>query len=241
MGWSTREVADLAGTTLKSVRHYHDVGLLDEPERTSNGYKQYGITHLVRLLQIRRLTDLGFSLAQIAAMGDSREHPEQALRTLDAELAATIERLQRARVELAMILRDSVPMDLPPEFADAAKELSTIDRTFVTFASTVLTPSALDAYGHMLRNTPQTATDREFDTLPADADEGTRIDLADRMAPHVLDLTVHYPELFDGTSTSIGPQRASRAFAVALKDLYNAAQVDVMQRVALQLDPENTA
>ncbi|MBE1592289.1 putative MFS family arabinose efflux permease [Nonomuraea angiospora] len=31
LGWSTREVAELAGTTLKTVRHYHDIGLLEEP------------------------------------------------------------------------------------------------------------------------------------------------------------------------------------------------------------------
>ncbi|WP_433560110.1 MerR family DNA-binding transcriptional regulator [Pseudonocardia xinjiangensis] len=28
MAWSTRELADLAGTTVRAVRHYHDVGLL---------------------------------------------------------------------------------------------------------------------------------------------------------------------------------------------------------------------
>jgi DNA-binding transcriptional MerR regulator len=88
MAWSTREIAALAGTSLRAVRHYHDVGLLDEPERHNNGYKQYGVAHLVRVLRIKRLTDLGFSLPQITAMGDTDDHPEQALHTLDAELAA---------------------------------------------------------------------------------------------------------------------------------------------------------
>jgi DNA-binding transcriptional MerR regulator len=236
MGWSTREVADLAGTTLKSVRHYHDVGLLDEPERTSNGYKQYGVRHLVRLLQIGRLTDLGFSLAQIAALGDSREHPEQALRTLDAELEATIERLQRARTELAIILRDSVPTDLPAEFADAAAELSEPDRTFVSFATTILTPSALDAYGELIRNTPRTSTDTEFQSLPRDADEATRIDLADRMAPHIQDLTMRYPGLFDANTSALGKERATRAFAVAVEELYNPAQHDVLRRISVILN-----
>ena len=47
-----------------------EVRLLEEPERRANGYKQYGVSHLVRLLRIKRLVDLGFSLSQIAAMGD---------------------------------------------------------------------------------------------------------------------------------------------------------------------------
>jgi DNA-binding transcriptional MerR regulator len=122
MGWSTREIAELAGTSLRAVRHYHDVGLLDEPARRANGYKQYGVAHLARVLRIKRLTDLGFSLPQISAMGDTDDHPEQALRILDAELAASIERLQRVRVDLGSILRQAVLTDLPPEIASAAAD-----------------------------------------------------------------------------------------------------------------------
>ncbi len=112
MAWSTRQVAELAGTTVKAVRHYHKVGLLEEPERDTNGYKRYGVPHLVRLLRIRRLSDLGVSLPQIAAMGDADEHPQEALRLLDAELAAAVDRIQRVRAELALILRQSLPTDL---------------------------------------------------------------------------------------------------------------------------------
>ncbi len=109
MAWSTRELAELAGTTLRAVRHYHEVGLLPEPERRPNGYKSYAVVHLVRLLRITRLRELGFSVAQIAEMGDTQEHPAEALQSLDAELAATIKRLQRIRVELALILRRELP------------------------------------------------------------------------------------------------------------------------------------
>ena len=130
MGWSTSQLADLAGTTLRTIRHYHDVGLLAEPERKANGYKSYGVTHLVRVLRIKRLTDLGLSLTQIAELGDEDEHPGTALRELDAELAATIERLQRIRVELALILRQEAPTDLPPDIAATVAEanLSPQDR-----------------------------------------------------------------------------------------------------------------
>ncbi|MCQ6248646.1 MerR family transcriptional regulator [Streptomyces malaysiensis] len=109
MSWSTREIAELAGTSLRAVRHYHEVGLLEEPERRVNGYKQYGVPHLVRLLRIKRLVDLGFSLNQIAETVDEGEHPGRALRTLDAELAATVERLQRARLELTTLIEQRAP------------------------------------------------------------------------------------------------------------------------------------
>ncbi|GAA2582030.1 hypothetical protein GCM10010424_29910 [Streptomyces lienomycini] len=44
MAWSTREMAELAGVSLRAVRHCHDIRLLEEPERRSNGYKQYGVS-----------------------------------------------------------------------------------------------------------------------------------------------------------------------------------------------------
>lgn len=97
MAWSTRQLAELAGTTLKTVRHYHAIGLLPEPERRVNGYKQYGAAHLVRLLRIRRLVDLGIPLARIGEMIDDPGSGEDALRALDDELGEQIARLQRAR------------------------------------------------------------------------------------------------------------------------------------------------
>lgn len=120
MGWSTRELADLVGTSLRTVRHYHDVGLLGEPERRPNGYKSYGVAHLVRVLQIKRLTGLGLSLKQIAEMDEADENQQEALRALDAELAATIDRLQGVRDELAQIFSSEIAADLPREFGAAA-------------------------------------------------------------------------------------------------------------------------
>ncbi|WP_258017589.1 MerR family transcriptional regulator [Streptomyces noursei] len=168
MAWSTREIAELAGTSLRAVRHYHEVGLLDEPVRRANGYKQYGVAHLVRLLRIKRLVDLGFSLSQIAEMGDADDHPGEALRALDAELAATIGRLQRARMELGFILKKSVPADLPPEFATAAAgtPLPEAERSFVTVMSRVLGPKGIAAYAELLRNPVEDPAGDAFHNCP---------------------------------------------------------------------------
>lgn len=117
--WSTREVAELAGTSLRTVRHYHDVGLLNEPARRSNGYKTYGVEHLVRLVWIRRMTGLGFSLAQIAAM-DTDGVDDDAAAELDAKLAADIERLQAIREDLRALRTSTAPSDLPPGLSAVA-------------------------------------------------------------------------------------------------------------------------
>lgn len=131
VAWSTRELAELAGTTVESVRYYHQLGLLDEPERLGNGYMQYEVRHLVRLLQITRLTELGVPLAQIEAIVSTDDDPQGALRTIDAELAATIERLQRIRRELAAILQHGTSASLPEGFAEAGRDLSAADQSLL--------------------------------------------------------------------------------------------------------------
>ncbi len=62
------QVAALVGVTPKTVRHYHQIGLLPEPPRTANGYRVYGVAEVVRLKLIRRLKAVGLSLDDIAAI-----------------------------------------------------------------------------------------------------------------------------------------------------------------------------
>ncbi len=234
MGWSTRELAELAGTSLRSVRHYHDIGLLTEPERRSNGYKSYGVAHLVRVLQIRRLTGLGLSLKQIAEMDEANEDPREALRALDAELVGTIERLQRVRDELGQILASEVAADMPPEFGSAAvnMELSDTDRSLAFVMSRVLGPVGLQAFIGMFLDQQDRDLDHELENLAADADEQTRVDLAARMALHTRKLYADHPGMLNSTADAPrGQQFAERTVAQALLDLFNPAQLDVLIRV----------
>ncbi|MEU8873002.1 MerR family transcriptional regulator [Streptomyces javensis] len=244
MAWSTREIAELAGTSLRAVRHYHEVGLLEEPERRANGYKQYGVPHLVRLLRIKRLTDLGFSLSQIALMGEADGLPEEILRSLDAELASTIQRLQRTRVELGLYLRQSVPSELPPEFAQAIAQvdLSDADRSFLVVLSRVVGPRRLRAYAEMYRSHPDDPVTSEFDTLPAEADERTRQDVAERLAPYVRGLWAEHPGLnAPHPDDPYSARVIGRTMDKARRDLYNPAQLDVIRRTRhlLRTPPQN--
>ena len=74
--------------------HYHDVGLLPSPPRNSNGYKNYGVSHLTLLLRIRRLVELGAPLSEIRHLDFAdMQHQEsdeytQKLRELDEKRQA---------------------------------------------------------------------------------------------------------------------------------------------------------
>lgn len=65
MEWSVQQIARIAGTTSRTLRHYDDVGLL-KPSRTGvNGYRFYDQASLVRLQRLL-LRDLGLGLPAIA-------------------------------------------------------------------------------------------------------------------------------------------------------------------------------
>lgn len=231
VAWSTSQLAELAGTTLKAVRHYHQVGLLDEPERAANGYKKYGVPHLVRLLQIKRLVDLGVPLAQIATIGQAEDGPEEALKLLDAELAQSIEKLQRVRAELAVILRHRAPAELPSGFSSVGRDLSEADRSLIMIYSRIFDDASMDDLRTMMQRAPRTAEDREFDALAADADEATRRDLAERFAPQIRSMQEQYPWMRGpGLTARRGAASAQSTVVQAMADLYNPAQLDVMRR-----------
>lgn len=54
-----------AGIGLETVRYYERIGLLEEPMRTTSGYRVYGPEDLSRLMFIKRAKALGFSLDDI--------------------------------------------------------------------------------------------------------------------------------------------------------------------------------
>lgn len=64
--WSIQEIARLAGTTSRTLRHYGDIGLLPPSRIAHNGYRHYDGQALVRLQRILLLRELGLGLPQIA-------------------------------------------------------------------------------------------------------------------------------------------------------------------------------
>jgi DNA-binding transcriptional MerR regulator len=98
------EVAALAGVSTRAVRHYHQRGLLPEPARLANGYREYTLPDVVTLARIRRLTELGLSLDEVRdALGDTRDLREILL-DLDADLAEEERRLRARRARLAELI-----------------------------------------------------------------------------------------------------------------------------------------
>lgn len=192
------ELAELAGTSTRTVRHYHRIGLLAEPERDESGYRRYGAADVVRLVRIRRLRGLGMSLDQIAAAldGQGGGDPGEQLRSLAEQLTDEIERLEQLRSRvLEMAASNSLDdpaaawgealsergiltsaSDLPPGEAAAASLLDSLHRDgihgVIADSSAVLSdPAVAEQLGGLLRRfqaLPDDASDEEVNALAAD-------------------------------------------------------------------------
>jgi DNA-binding transcriptional MerR regulator len=62
------ELADRTGLSNRTIRHYDEIGLLHPSGRTEGGFRLYTDTDLARLLIIRRMKPLGFTLEQMAEL-----------------------------------------------------------------------------------------------------------------------------------------------------------------------------
>ncbi len=67
MSYTVQQLADLAGVSVRTLRHYDDISLLS-PARETNGYRVYGEAELLRLQQILFFRELELPLEEIATM-----------------------------------------------------------------------------------------------------------------------------------------------------------------------------
>jgi DNA-binding transcriptional MerR regulator len=109
------QLAAYAGVTVRAVRHYHQIGLLPEPDRDASGYRRYGAAAVVSLIKIRTLADAGVPLAQVGQMlqADAPAFAE-AVHRIDSHLREEIERLETSRQQIAQLAAGD-SLALPPE------------------------------------------------------------------------------------------------------------------------------
>ena len=109
------ELAAYAGVTTRTVRHYHQIGLLPEPERDVSGYRSYDAQAVVELIRIRTLAEAGVPLAHVQGLLEAGEEEfAAAVAGIERRLRAEIRDMQeRRRRILRLAAGDSLA--LPPE------------------------------------------------------------------------------------------------------------------------------
>jgi DNA-binding transcriptional MerR regulator len=95
MEYTVRQLARLAGVSVRTLHYYDETGLLRPARVGSNGYRHYGAAAVLRLQQILLYKELGLSLDEIAAALD--EPGFDLLNALRAHRRALQQRLGRLR------------------------------------------------------------------------------------------------------------------------------------------------
>lgn len=118
------DVADRTGLSLRTIRHYEEVGLLPEAPRTQGGFRLYTEDSVRQLLLVKQMKPLDFTLEEMreilelrarlanprlstrtrAGLLDRLEHYQQ---LADAKLTELEQRLRNAQA-FAAELRDSL-------------------------------------------------------------------------------------------------------------------------------------
>ncbi|MEM9563117.1 MAG: MerR family transcriptional regulator [Actinomycetota bacterium] len=104
------ELGRLAEVSTKTIRYYESIGLLEEPARTSSGYRDYDDEAIERLRFVRDAQATGLSLAEIASVlelkGAGRTSCAHTAALLDRhllDLDRQIEQLYQARTALQQL------------------------------------------------------------------------------------------------------------------------------------------
>jgi DNA-binding transcriptional MerR regulator len=108
------ELAKTTGTKVETIRYYEASGLLPKPARTQANYRDYDLSHLERLMFIRRSRDLGFTLKsvrELLTLADDNDDPCEAVdEVASAHLLAVEQKiadLTALRDELSLMLQCS--------------------------------------------------------------------------------------------------------------------------------------
>ena len=104
------EVAEATELSIKTIRHYDEVGLVQPSARSAGGFRLYTRDDVDRLLTIRRMKPLGFSLDEMGEMlraiaelddADTTDATRDAAReVLHAFRSRTVDACDRLRVQL---------------------------------------------------------------------------------------------------------------------------------------------
>ncbi len=95
------ELAKIVGTNVETIRYYERIGLLDNPNRTPSGYRNYTSEAVSQLRFIQNSQQLGFSLTEIK---------ELVKKDINHELAGKIKSLNEKLRELSQFKDSLVAM-----------------------------------------------------------------------------------------------------------------------------------
>jgi len=222
--WRIGEVAAATGVTVRTLRHYDELGLLVPSERTGSGYRLYSDADVQRLYRILALRRMGFGLDDVAAtLAADGDDPRPVLHRHLARLDEQVRLAEQLRARLTRILDllDGTAEPSGAVFIEAIEVMTRMERYYTPEQLEQLEPRR-QALG------PETIerVEQEWAELFAEL-ERHRLAGADPATPEVQALSRRSEELIEmftggdpGIRASLkrmydeeGPEQASRGMA----------------------------
>ncbi|RJT96643.1 MerR family transcriptional regulator [Arthrobacter frigidicola] len=95
------ELAERTGLSLRTIRHYDDIGLLPATARTEGGFRVFSEEDFERLTVIKQMKPLGFSLEEMSAILELLAGPDAGALQGVGPLTVFLERAVQQRDKLA--------------------------------------------------------------------------------------------------------------------------------------------
>ena len=88
------QVAQRAGVNVETIRFYERKGLITQPPRNTEGYRQYPDQTIARIRFIKRAKELGFSLTEIAEFLSLQANPRATCTDVKQRAEAKVSTIQ---------------------------------------------------------------------------------------------------------------------------------------------------
>lgn len=135
--WKVGELAARTGLTVRTLHHYHAIGLLSPSGRTGSphgsGHRLYTAADVARLQQIQSLKMLGFSLEQVREyLTRTGYDPRQVVRAHLRRVRGQVEELRRLADRLTALATalDQAEAVSADEFLKAIEEMTMIEKMY---------------------------------------------------------------------------------------------------------------
>lgn len=236
----SNELAALAGVSIRTLRHYHQIGLLEEPPRSANGYRRYTVQHLAIMLRIARFTELGIPLSAVHRVLDDADAAAELLEGLDAQAAAEIDRLERRRARIASLaggVSPDTPAALIPYASMLARAAPTSESRFEHEQLALIEhlsddpslPWLVAATARFAQSDAYRPLVDRFTALPADAADAEVAAIAEELG----DLIAQVPHV---TATPAFGRQATELLVAHQWAHLNAAQRTTIELLVARLD-----
>jgi len=219
------QLARYVGVSTKTVRVYHDKGLLAEPERDSSGYRRYPAQAVVELVRICTLAEAGVPLARIRDLGSAPEDLDAALEQIDADLSDRIRQLRATQRRLRTLAAGDLRL-LPAEVDRHLAGLTDLGFTerWITMERDlwiVVYATHPEVAGSFFQDQAQALTDPGLRELYLAYDQAHDLDPADpflgELADHIVAASI------DRYGTDLPGQSADSAIPQLLQSAVNAS------------------